>query len=220
MRRRSSSSVRIDPAFDGLPEPDVVGDQQADARHPERLEQRHELVVLRAHCAVERTRQWLVGWRAVAVGAEERRKRRPARGPQERVEVFRWHSVGTGGIGKRGRFEQSPARLQLPQQALLGRRAAVLVLDVDEVQSSSVSVERLDGRHHVTSVAHRGQHAGTGDVVAGGFVHGTSHVDRAGVMRRPVRPPRGPMLVRRLPWLAWGRRHGSIEHRRPPSGVT
>ena len=60
------------PRFDGLAEPDVVGDQQTDARHAERLQQRHELVVLRAHGAVERTRQRLVAWRALAVGAEVR----------------------------------------------------------------------------------------------------------------------------------------------------
>ena len=69
------------PRFDGLAEPDVVGDQQADARHPERLEQRHELVVLRAHCAVERTRQRPMGRRAFPIGAEVRREGRPARGP-------------------------------------------------------------------------------------------------------------------------------------------
>ena len=129
---------------------------------------------------MKRTRQRLVAWRALAVGAEVRRERRPARGAEERVEVRRRHGVRTGGIGKRGGFEQSPARLDLPQQALLGRRAAVLVLDVDEVQSSSVSVERLDGRHHATSVAHRGQHAGAGYVVGRGFAHGCLDIDRLG----------------------------------------
>ena len=56
MRRRRSSSLRISPASTVLPEADVVGDQQVDARHAQRLEQRHELVVLDLHR--RRGRDW------------------------------------------------------------------------------------------------------------------------------------------------------------------
>ena len=107
------------PRLDGLAEAHVVGDQQAHARHGQRLQQRHELVVLDPHAAVEGARHRLGAERAVAVGVEPGGERGPARGVEQRVEVFRRHRRA-GGIGERVRFVERAVRLQLPEEALFG----------------------------------------------------------------------------------------------------
>ena len=59
------------PRFDGLAEADVVGNEQAHARHSQRLEERDELVALDAHPAVKGARDRLPGRRTfAAVGVE------------------------------------------------------------------------------------------------------------------------------------------------------
>ena len=68
------------PRLDGLAEADVVGDEQADTRHAQRLEERNELVALHAHPAMERTRNRLPGRRAFAAGGGRGRGRGPSSG--------------------------------------------------------------------------------------------------------------------------------------------
>ena len=46
--------LRDETRFDGLAQSDIVGDQQADPRHSERLDQRQELVVLNVDAGSER----------------------------------------------------------------------------------------------------------------------------------------------------------------------
>ena len=79
-RWRRSSSCTTRPGLDRLAEADVVGDQQRRARHPQRADERLELVVLDRDAAAERRLQ-----RAL-VGA---RDRAPADGVEERVELRR-----------------------------------------------------------------------------------------------------------------------------------
>ena len=151
--------------FDGLAEADVVGDEQVDPRHAQRLQERHELIALDAHAAVERARDRLPPGASVAVaGVEVGRQRRPARRPQQRVEVVCGHrAAGVRRVRQGVRFEQMATRLQLPQEALLGRRVIVGVLQVDEVESPLLAVEGLDRRDHAATVADGGEHAGAGD---------------------------------------------------------
>ena len=66
--------------LDGLAETDIVGDQQADPRHPERFDQREELVVLDVYPGPER------GLERPRVG---RRNRAPAGRVEERRESVR-----------------------------------------------------------------------------------------------------------------------------------
>ena len=120
--------------------------------------------------------QRLVTGRACSVGIQVRRKCRPARGAQERVEVAGGHGIGVPGIGQSCRLKERAARLQLPQQPLLDGRAAVLVFDVHEVQPSGLPVERLDGGHDAAPIADRGEHAGAGDGGCCGFAHGVTSV--------------------------------------------
>ena len=90
------------PRLDGLAEPDVVGDEEADARHAQRLEQRHELVALDAHPAVEGARDRLPRRRSFAAGGVEvRGEGRPSCGAEERIEILRRHgAAGVGGFGR------------------------------------------------------------------------------------------------------------------------
>ena len=153
-----------EPRLHRLPEADVVGDEKAHPRHAERLEERDELVALDAHAAVEGTRDGFPAERAFPVGVEVGRERRPAGGAEERVEVLGGHGAATlRGRRQRVRLEQMPVRLDLPQDAFLGRRAVVLVLDVDEMQPPRGAVEGLDGSHHPTPVADGREHPGPGD---------------------------------------------------------
>ena len=57
--------------LDGLAETDVVGDEEAHARHAQRLEQRDELVALDAYAAMERACDGLAGRRSLATGGVE-----------------------------------------------------------------------------------------------------------------------------------------------------
>ena len=106
--------------LDGLAQTDVVGDQQAHARHRERLEQRDELVVLDTDTTVERAGYRLGAERAVAVWIEPRGERGPAGGAEQRVEVFGRHRVARR-IGQRVRFVERAVRFQLPEEAFFGR---------------------------------------------------------------------------------------------------
>ena len=56
--------------LDGLAESDIIGNQQADARHTQRLQKRHKLVVLDSHAAVERTGDGFASERPFAVRVE------------------------------------------------------------------------------------------------------------------------------------------------------
>ena len=71
MRRRSSSSRSDQPGLDRLAEADVVGDQQVDARKPQRLAQRQQLVGVEPDAGAERRLQQIAvggGRRAPADG--------------------------------------------------------------------------------------------------------------------------------------------------------
>ena len=126
------------PGLDGLAEADVVGDQQADARHREGFQQRDELVVLDPDAAVERAGHRLWTERAVAVRVEPGGESGPARGAEEGVEVLRRHG-GHRRVGESVRFEERALRLEFPEEAFRGGRAPVLVFDVDEVEASGVA---------------------------------------------------------------------------------
>ena len=145
--------------LDSLAETDVVGQQQADAGHPERLQQGDELVVLDAHAAVERTRDRLAAGIAFAGRVDVGRERRPARGAKERVEVFRAHGVRPSRVRQVGRFEEIPLGFQFPQQAFLAWGVVVLVFQVNEVDAPVIAVEWFDGRDHAHSVTDGGEHA-------------------------------------------------------------
>ena len=70
-----------------------------------------------------------------------------------------------GGIRKGVRLVQVTARFDLPEDALFGRRVIVLVFEVNEMETSGLAVERLDGRDHAAAVADGREHAGTRDGV-------------------------------------------------------
>ena len=172
------------PGFDGLAQTDVVGQQQADARHAERLQQGDELVVLDADAAVERTRHRLAAGNAFAARVHVGRERCPARGAKERVEVFRTHGVGLSRVRQRSRFQEVPFGLQFPEQAFLSRGMLVLVFQVDQVDASVVAVEGFDGRDHAGPVADGGEHAGARDVASCGLgIHGSLRTRRFRAMR-------------------------------------
>ena len=150
--------------FHGLAEAHVVGEQQAHARHPQRLQERPELVVLHPHRAVERAGQRHPVQRAVAVWVQVGNQCAPAGGAKQGVEVRRRHR-GAQRIRQRRGFHEPRAGFAFPQQALVRRLASVLVFEMDEVQPPCLAVERLHGGHHAVAVAHRGKqaHAGHGD---------------------------------------------------------
>ena len=154
--------------FDGLAEADVVGDEQVDPRHAQRLEERYELVALDAYAAVERARDRLAPSAPVVVpGVEVRRQRRPTRRPQQCVEVVcRHRTAGVRRVRQGVWFEQMATRLELPQEALLGRRVIVGVLEMYEVEAPRLAVEGLDRRDHAAPVADGGEHAGAGNARA------------------------------------------------------
>ena len=107
-----------EPGPDGLAEPHVVGDQEADARHAERLQERDELEVLHADAAVEGAGDGLVavgGVVGAAAEAQVGRERRPAGRQEERVKVGGGHGACAVGVGKRGGLQQRRAGLQLPE---------------------------------------------------------------------------------------------------------
>ena len=171
-RRRGEDQDAADPAaeqqfgedqtgLDGLAEAHIVRDQQVHPRHPQRLAEGGQLVVLDPHPAVERTRRRSAG-RAVAgpVRVEVRRKRGPPRGPEEGVELRRRHRRPRR-VGERVRLEELPmaAGFSLPEQALLLREVVVEVLQMDEAQRPArPGLVGLDPGDHPAPVPHRRQH--------------------------------------------------------------
>ena len=69
-------------SFDRFTQADVVGDKEIDAWHAQRLEQRHELIVLDLHGAVEGARDGKSIDRAGTVGVQIGRRGRPSGCPQ------------------------------------------------------------------------------------------------------------------------------------------
>ena len=61
------------------------------------------------------------------------------------------------------RLKQVTVRLDLPEDAFSGRRAIVLVLEVDEMETTRLAVEGLDGCDHAAAVADGREHPGAGD---------------------------------------------------------
>ena len=112
---------------------------------------------------MERTRQRLIPQPTTIAGIQVRRQRCPARGPHKRVEVAGGHGVGTPRIRQRRRFKDLAVRLQLPKQPFRDGRAAILVLDVHEMQPPGLAVERLHGRHHAAPIPNRREHSGARD---------------------------------------------------------
>ena len=111
---------------------------------------------------------------AIAVEAEVGGQRCPASGAEECVEVGRRHGVRVVRVGQGGRLEKGLAGFEFPEEALGGGGAAVLVVQVDEVEAACFAVEGVDSRNGAAAVADRGQHAGAGDggrVRAGGGHH-------------------------------------------------
>ena len=99
-----------------------------------------------------------------AGGVEVGREGRPTRGAEQRIEVLCGHGATVVSGSRQGvRLQQVTVRLDLPQDALFGRRALVLVFEVDEMETSRLAVEGLDGRDHAAPVADGGEHAGAGD---------------------------------------------------------
>ncbi|OPZ41969.1 MAG: hypothetical protein BWY94_02264 [Actinobacteria bacterium ADurb.BinA094] len=153
--------------LDGLAQSHVVGEQQVDARHAQRLEQRHELVVLDLDRPMERAADGQPLERSRAVGVEEGHGGGPARGAQHRVEVGGGHGAGAHRVGEgRGRQHTGARALDLPDQLLLGWGLVVLVLDVDEVEPAGVAVERLDAGDHAATVTHEAEKSGARDLNA------------------------------------------------------
>ena len=112
---------------------------------------------------MERAGYRLVPGRAITPEVQVRGERRPARGAHECVEVARCHGVGTRRIRQRRRFKDLAVRLQLPQQPLLDRRAAVLVFDVDKMKPPCLAIERLDTGHHAAPVPDCGERPRAGN---------------------------------------------------------
>ena len=110
-------------------------------------------------------RDRLPRWRSFAAGRVEiGGEGRPSCGTDERIEVCRRHgAAGVGGIRKGVRLVQVTARLDLPEDAFFGRRVIVLVFEVDEMETSDLAVERLDGRDHSATVADGREHPGAGN---------------------------------------------------------
>jgi len=79
--------------LDGLAQADIVSKQQADPRHTQRLEQRHELKVVNLDRTMERARNRQPPERAGSVGVDEGSRGGPASCAQQRVEVFDRHGV-------------------------------------------------------------------------------------------------------------------------------
>ena len=162
-------------SFNGLAESDVVRDQEAHAGHAQGFQERDELEVLDANAAVEGAGDWfLVLLPAAAVEAEVGGERCPAGGAEESVEIRRRHGVGRVWVGEGGRLEKRLAGFEFPEEALGGGGAAVLVVQMDEVEAACLAVERVDGGDGAAAVADGGQHAGAGDGVP--FCRGLGHV--------------------------------------------
>ena len=140
---------------------------------------------------MERARDRLPPGASVAVArVEVGRQRRPARRPQQRVEVVRGHrAAGVRRVRQGVRFEQMATRLglELPQEAFLGRRVIVGVLQVDEVEAPCLAIEGLDRRDHAAPVADGGEHAGAGN---GGVSRRGGHELLRGRRRRGIPPSR------------------------------
>ena len=92
---------------------------------------------------------------------QERRQRRPARRPDERIELARLHRRFGLNLREGIRFQQIPSMLPLPQDCVLRHTVAVRVFDSNEMKSPLLGIERLNGRDEPPPVADRGQHAGT-----------------------------------------------------------
>ena len=134
--------------LDRLPESHIIRDQQADPGHPQRLQERDQLEVFDTHAPVERTRDWFVAlFTALTVKPEVGGQGSPPSGPHERVEVGRRHGIGLERVGEGGRFKSGRLRLEFPQNPLTRRRSAVLVLQVNEMKSSRLAVEGVNGCH-------------------------------------------------------------------------
>ena len=164
-----------EPGFDGLAESNVVRDEQTDPGHAQGLQEGNELEVLDANPAVEGASDWLLTFSpALAVQADVGRERCPAGGPQKRVEVRCGHRICDVGVGQGGRLEKGLAGLEFPQETFGGGRSAVLVVQLNEVETARFAVEGVHSGHGAAAVADGGQHAGAGDGVA--FCRGWRHV--------------------------------------------
>lgn len=104
-----------EPSLDRLAQTDIVGDQQADARHAQGADERIELVVLDLDAAAERRKQ------RADVGA---RGDPPADGVKEGVETGR--GVETGGLGEGEVLDRPGTRLDLPDDPQLFAGGVVL----------------------------------------------------------------------------------------------
>ncbi len=158
------------PASTVLPSPTVVGDQQVDAGHPQRSQERLELVLLDPDAAVQGTRHRLAVERTFAVRVDVGHERGPARGAQQGVEVVGRHRRALADPRQPVRLQEFTARFEFPQEAFAVRRVVVLVLDLHKVQAAGVAavriVVRTDGRDDPAPVADPGEHADPGDVGA------------------------------------------------------
>ena len=110
-----------EPGLDRLAQPDVVGDQQVDPGHAQRLGHRFQLVVLDGDAGAERRLQ------GVDVGAGDGA---PPDGVEERAKRLRVVPAGLCDVGQRGRREDLAARFDLPHDRQLV--AQVVVADAGQ----------------------------------------------------------------------------------------
>ena len=102
-------------------------------------------------------------------GVQVGREGRPTCGPKQCIEVLRRHGAAVVSWSRQGvRLQQVTVRLDLPQDAFCGRRPIVLVFKVDEMETSRLAVEGLDGRDHSAPVADGREHAARGTAMVCG----------------------------------------------------
>jgi len=119
------------------------------------------LEVLDLHGTVKRAGDGQTIKGATTVRIEERHGRCPASGAEEGIEILRRHGIGREGIRKRRGFEEHLPRLKFPEEPLHSGKLVILVVNMDEVESSLLAVERLDGRDDSPTVANSGEHSWT-----------------------------------------------------------
>jgi len=145
--------------LDGLSQADGVRQHERHAGHLQSTEHRNELVSLRINRAVKRRCRR----RAVFVQAGEG-QRGGERGPTGRsdhgVELPYLHRRGVFHPGKRGGLEDLGPGFDFPQHLVGFGPGALAVLDLDEVEASSlVGVEGLNAHDHRAAVANDRHHA-------------------------------------------------------------
>ena len=125
--------------LDGLAEADVVGDQQCRSRHPQRADQRLELVVLDRDAAPEgRLQRALVGTRHGA----------PTDGVEVRVELLGIVEAVSGDHRELGAFDDGGAGLDLPDDIEFLARRVVLDGDQRDEVLHAAAIERCLGIAH------------------------------------------------------------------------